>query len=118
MNLRNVTIGFFVLIMVMFICSPLALYLNARPEVAQRLEHGFLGGAAITAIVLASIVVLAAAFLAAFYVWKRSSLRRNRAMYRRSRRLPLGYVIASPESRGRRTGLGRTVRPEKTTWLE
>lgn len=114
MNLRNVTVGFFVLVLAMFLGAPLALYLNARPAVAETIKHIlFTSGVAIVGIVLVCIIVLAMAILVALHLRKRSSTHNTN---QRAQRLPAGYVVAaSPVSR--RFGLQRFIRPEKTTWF-
>jgi hypothetical protein len=117
MNLRNVTFGFFALIAVMFLCSPLALYLKAQPAVAQRIEHDFLSGAAIMAIVLLGIIFLSAAILLVVLHNKQAPKHNYRAGYRHRQNLPAGYVLAQPEPQRRRSVLDRFIHQEKKSWL-
>jgi uncharacterized membrane protein len=117
MNLRNAAIGFFALMITMFLCAPLALYLNAQPAVGQRIEHGFLSGMVIVALVLLVVIFLAALILLLFLRSKQAPRRNYRAGYRRRQYLPAGYVFAQPEPQRRRTVLDRFIHQEKKSWL-
>jgi len=105
--MKKVVVGFFTLVVIAFLCSPLALYLNARPDTARSMSVTAIKGLVLFAIVLVCVAILFAAVIAISWMQKN----RGASKQRKSQ-----SQLVSSDSPHRLGFVERLLRRKKELW--